>query len=111
MASIRKRTSKDGVVLYRVDIRLKGYPAQRATFKRLTDARKWAQAIESAIREGRYFRTAEARKHTLGEAIDRYVDTVLPAKKPVTVRPQRQHLEWWRQELGGWYWRTLPRPG
>jgi integrase len=101
MASIRKRIAKDGTVSHRVEIRLKGHAPQRATFKRLTDARRWAQATESAIREGRYFRTAEARKHTLADAIDRYGDTVLPAKKPNTVSQQTQQLGWWRQELGG----------
>ena len=81
MASIRKRTKKDGSTSYRVDIRLKGFPTQRATFRRLTDARKWVQDTESSIREGRYFKTAQARKHTLGELIDRSIEEILP-KKP-----------------------------
>ena len=56
MASIRKRTHQDGTTTYRVDVRLKGFPPQRATFKRLTDARKWGESTESAIRENRYSR-------------------------------------------------------
>ena len=40
MASIRKRVNKDKAVSYRVDVRLKGFPPQRATFKRLTDAKR-----------------------------------------------------------------------
>ncbi len=42
MASIEKRTTQDGAVSYRVKVRLKGKPTQSATFKRLTDAKKWA---------------------------------------------------------------------
>ena len=61
MASIQKRTSKAGLVSYRVEVRKKGFPPQRATFKRKTDAKKWAEDTESAIREGRYFKTAEAK--------------------------------------------------
>ncbi|MCP5019798.1 MAG: hypothetical protein GY938_31610 [Ketobacter sp.] len=64
MASIRKRVNKNGTVSFRVDVRLKGHPAERATFARLTDAKRWGQQTEAAIREGRYFKTAEARKHT-----------------------------------------------
>lgn len=66
MASIEKRTTDTGETSYRVKIRLKGYPTQTATFKRLTDAKKWTQDTESAIREGRHFKTTEAKKHTLG---------------------------------------------
>ncbi len=80
MASIRKRTRKDGTTSYMVEVRLKGFPPQTATFKRLTDAKKWGQDTESAIREGRYFKTAEARKHTFGELADRFVQDVLPRK-------------------------------
>jgi hypothetical protein len=58
----------------------KGIPASTATFKRLTDAKKWGQQTESAIREGRYFKTAEARKHTFSELADRYIKDVLPTK-------------------------------
>jgi integrase len=98
MASIRKRTNKNGATSYRVDVRLKGFPPQRATFTRLTDARKWGQQTEAAIREGRYFKTAEARKHTLGDLIDRYTQDVLPSKPKA--RNQQQQLEWFKSEIG-----------
>lgn len=98
MASIRKRKRQDGSTAYRVDVRLKGFPPQRATFNRLTDARKWAQHTESAIREGRYFKTAEAQRHTLAELIDRYIRDVLPTKsKNINQLPQ---LKWWKDRIG-----------
>ncbi|MET0014784.1 MAG: site-specific integrase [Sedimenticola sp.] len=100
MASIRKRTKKDGTTSYRVDVRLKGFPPQRATFKRLTDAKKWGQQTEAAIREGRYFKTAEARKHTFSELADRYVKSVLPAKSLSAEKAQTSQMNWWKGELG-----------
>lgn len=98
MASIRKRTNKDGSVSYRVDVRLKGFPPQRATFERLTDARQWGKNTESAIKENRYFKTAEAQKHTLGDLIARYIRDVLPTKPKA--RNQQQQLEWFKAEIG-----------
>jgi len=97
MASIRKREGKNGIS-YRVEVRLKGFPPQRATFKRLTDAKKWVQHTESAIRERRYFKTAEARKHTLSELIDRYKRDVLPTKSENI--SQAHQLTWWSDEIG-----------
>lgn len=98
MASIRKRTNKDGSTSYRVDVRLKGFPPQRVTFKRLTDAKKWAGQTEAAIQEGRYFKTTEARKHTMAEAITRYKESVLPAKRDS--KKQDGQLDWWSDEIG-----------
>lgn len=99
MASIEKRTAQDGKTSYRVKVRLKGYPVQTATFDRLTDARKWAQHTEAAIREGRHFKTAEAKKHTLADMVNRYIKDVLPTKPKEADRQQNQ-LEWWKSQIG-----------
>jgi integrase len=99
MATINKHVSADGATTYRVRVRLKGYPLQTATFKRQTDARKWVQDTESAIREGRHFKTAEAKKHTLAELVDRYIKDVLP-KKPKQIKDQTYQLNWWKDKLG-----------
>lgn len=98
MATIEKHANGKGDTVYRVKIRLKGAPTQSATFRRLTDARRWEQQTESAIREGRYFKTLEAKKHTLAELIDRYIAGVLPAKKDAG--QQQRQLLWWRKQLG-----------
>jgi hypothetical protein len=100
MANFEKRTNDNGEPSYRVKIRLKGYPAQTATFKRLTDAKKWAATTESAIREGRHFKTTEAKKHTLGDLIDRYIKDVLPGKKSKLANNQKAQIEWWKAEIG-----------
>lgn len=97
MATIRKRLGKKATT-YRAEVRLKGFPPQSATFRRLTDAKRWIQDTESAIRENRYFKTAKARKNTFGQLIDRYIQEELPKKaKNINQKPQ---LLWWKSELG-----------
>jgi len=101
MANIRKRTTKTGDTYYTVQIRLKGCPPQNESFNRLTDARKWAQLTEAAIKEGRHFKTAEAKKHTVAEMIDRYATDVAPNKfKPNELRIRGPILDWWKSEIG-----------
>jgi hypothetical protein len=46
MATITEQTAKDRSIIYKVEIRLKGYPRQTATFKRKTDAKKWIASTE-----------------------------------------------------------------
>jgi integrase len=100
MASIRKRANRDGSISFRVDVRLKGFPPQRATFKRLTDAKKWAGQTEAAIQENRYFKTAEARKHTFGELANRYIKETLPKKSASAQGNQKAQLKWWKEQIG-----------
>ncbi len=102
MASIRKRTRKDGSASYLVEIRMKGHPAERATFKRLTDAKKWVQDTESAIREGRYFKTRESQKHTLADMVDRYIRDVLPTMRSAEAKDRQQVLGWFKSEIGSY---------
>ena len=100
MATIEKRNTTDGSIHYRVRVRLKGFSTQTASFKRLTDAKKWVQQIESAIHEGRHFKTNESKKHTLEKAIDRYIQFVLPSKRPNTQKDQKTQLAWWSDKIG-----------
>jgi len=99
MAAIEARRQDDGSQSYRVKVRLKGHPAATGTFQRLTDAKRWAQSTEAAIREGRYFKSAEAKRHTLGDLVDRYIKEVLPTK-PKNASNSEQHLVWWKEVLG-----------
>jgi integrase len=101
MARIKTRTATDGTPRYTAEVRLKGYPSQTATFKRKTDANKWIQDTESAIREGRHFKTTEAKKHTLAELVDRYIKDVIPTK-PKQAAAQRPQLERWKAEIGSY---------
>lgn len=98
MATIKKYQTKEGKTKFYVQVRLKGHAPQTGNFDRLTDARKWVQEIESAIRNNRYFKTAESRKHTFKELADRYISTVLHAKK--TAKCQEAQLLWWKKQMG-----------
>ncbi len=100
MPTIEQRKTKDGHAVYRVKVRRKGYPTQTATFTRLTDARKWAQVTEAAIVEGRHFTTTEAKRHTLADLIDRYLQDVLPHKSASSIYMQTLQLQWWKGQLG-----------
>lgn len=100
MATITKRTDNSGAATFQVKVRLKGHPTQAATFARLTDAKRWAQATESAIRENRHFKTTEAKRHTLADLVDRYAREVLPGKKDGA--HQGRQLDWWKGALGAY---------
>jgi len=99
MAYIEKRKGKDGKLSYRAQIRMKGQPTQSATFSRKTDASKWVQDTESAIRDGRHFKTVEAKRHTAGEMIDRYKKIVLPSKGYQEYN-QGLQFDWWKDRIG-----------
>jgi hypothetical protein len=96
---IDKRTNQDGSESYRARVRIKGQPTVTKTFSSMTVAKKWKRDTEVAIEKGRYFNQIEAQKHTLGEAIDRYIKIVLPGK-PKNAKNLLQHLLWWKQQLG-----------
>src|SRR5262249_2827126 len=100
MATIERRTGKDGHLVYRVKVRRKGQPALSATFTKLSEARKWSQVTEGAVLEGRHFPSQVAKRHTLSELIDRYLADVLPGKRPSTVEHRTQQLGWWQARLG-----------
>ena len=98
MGTITKRLDANGKPYYTAQIRLLRQ-RETVTFKRITDAKKWIQDTESAIREGRYFKTIEAKKHSFADLVDRYIKDVLPTK-PKQARQQEQQLLWWKEKMG-----------
>lgn len=100
MATIEKRERKSGTV-YMADVRVRGFPRQKKTFKRLTDARMWAQQTEAAIRSGEFRNVLKtAKKKTLQDVIDRYRTDVLPHKAGSTRRAEGLILRRWEALLG-----------
>lgn len=100
MASIRKHTNTNGETRYYVQVRLKGHPAETAAFERLTDAKKWIQDTESAIRDGRHFKTNVAKRKTVSDAIERYSKEILPEKK--NHKNQEVYLSYWKKTIGAY---------
>lgn len=99
MQGIEKRTNKDGSFTYRARVRIKGHPSISESFSSLVLAKKWKRDTESAIEHGRFQFPSQEKKHTLADLVDRYIETILPTK-PKNARNVRQHLLWWKHELG-----------
>lgn len=102
MATIEERKNDNGETSYRVKVRLRGHPVATATFKRKTDAKQWGQTTESEIRHGIYFKTSEAKRHTLRELLERYRDEHLPQSGKGTrhIEEQKRQLDWLASDLG-----------
>jgi integrase len=100
MATIRQRQNQDGTLTYHAQVRLKGYPAQTASFKRLTDARRWVARTESDIRDGRHFPGTAAKRHTVADMIDRYSKSILPHKAKSSIVNQTHQFAWWNSRVG-----------
>ncbi len=100
MATIERRERKSGVV-YLADVRIHGFPRQKKTFKRLTDAKLWAQQVESDIRKGEFKNVVKtAGKKTLKDVSERYRRDVLPHKADTTQRMENTFLTYWENALG-----------
>jgi integrase len=94
MASIIERLGSNGQVTYYVRIRRRGFAPASASFTRKTDVNRWIAETEQAIRDGRYLEQVEGRKHTLSEAIDRYL-----SEFEYNLMRKNQ-LKQWEEELG-----------
>lgn len=79
MATIEKRKqTATGETFYRVRVRIQGLPEKQKTFKRMIDAKLWAQQTEAAIRRGEVTNVVTKTKgKTLSDVIVRYRQEVL----------------------------------
>ena len=91
MATIRKRGNR-----YHVQIRLKGFEPETASFPRLTDAKAWASKTETDMRSGRHF--GQSKRHTFNELADGYLVDVVGELKNVDHRTR--HINHWRKVFG-----------
>lgn len=99
MGTIRECVRKDGSKSYHAEVRLKGSPPERESFRTRSLAKQWIQNIESAIRDGRHFKTAKSKKHTVADMIDRMITHWLP-KYPQRQVKQTALLGWWKKQCG-----------
>lgn len=75
-----------------------GFPARTASFPTEREAKRWAKVIEAEMIEGKHYRSAEACRRTLGEAIDRYLLEEIPKKRDGAMH--RSRLPWWKKHAG-----------
>jgi integrase len=102
MASIQRIKSKrTGAVSYRVQVRVKGRLAESETFPNKKEAEAWASSIETAIREGRHFPHAAAKRTTFDTLAEDYVATVLPEFDEAERATRIQRLDWWSKKFAG----------
>ncbi len=107
MGTYRETVRKDGKRSYHAEVRLKGHPPQRGSFRTLTLAKKWIQDTESAIRDGRHAKTVEAKRHTVGEMVDRFIEQWLP-KTPKSRLSKPRCLCGGKRRVAIFFCRSLP---
>jgi integrase len=101
MATIEKRIGASGKATWRVRVRRLGGPSLTKSFARKVDAAEWARGIEHKVDVGEHVPNSEARKRTLADAIDRYLEVTLPrAKHRKNADGQTRLVNWWRAEMG-----------
>lgn len=96
MATIVKREGKRGV-RWQAGVRFDGQ-VKWATFRTQGEAKKWAAKIETDIDEGKHFETAEAKKKTVKEMLDRYDREIIPGNKDR--RNPLRHSKFWKERIG-----------
>ena len=80
MATIEKRSGKGGTT-WPVRVRRLGQPQLTKSFETKKAAQEWAAEPEAKVFAGEQLATSEARKRTVTDAIDRYLEVTLPRCK------------------------------
>lgn len=100
MASIQRIVSSlTREVSYRAQVRVKGHAPQGKTFPNKKEAQQWANSIEAAIRENRYFPHAKAARTLFADLVVRYRNGVLKDMRPSSRVCREQHLVWWLERF------------
>jgi len=102
---VRVPSTRDGgKPAYRAQVRRKGRPTESATFPTKKEAQDWASSLEVAIREGKHFPHAAARRTSFDALAEDYTATVLNEagrfddKERVT---RGRQLAWWADQFKG----------
>lgn len=101
MATIVKKKNKK-TAYYKAIVRLSGFPTQIGMFDKLKDAKEWAVSRESDLRQQRYHHDGKAKKYSVGDLIDQYIEKILYTKttKKRYIEGQHQQLKWWNSRIG-----------
>ncbi len=95
MATLQRRGTR-----WRAQVRRQGLPPLSKTFEKHEDAKRWAQNVEGRLAVGEVLDLSEARRTTLGEALERYLAEVTPLKKGA--KQERVRIQaWLRDPLAG----------
>jgi integrase len=91
MASIQRRGER-----WRVQVRRHGLRPLSKTFDKHEEARRWAHKLEGRIAADDFVDLSEARQTSLGEALERYLIEVTPAKKGA--KQERNRIKAWLRD-------------
>ena len=101
MASIQKiKSPLTGEISYRAQIRVRG-KSESATFPVKSEAVEWAGKIETAIREGKHFPHAAARRTTFDALAKSYVENALYDMDEKQRATRVQQVTWWSEQFKG----------
>jgi hypothetical protein len=95
MAFIRKSRAK-GRQRWEWSVRLRGFPHRHGTCPTKTCARECAEKAERELKSG-----IGVGRTTVRQLLDLYESRYLP-QIPRSAHKYRQHLAWWREELGAY---------
>jgi integrase len=98
VATIRERKKAGGTRVFHAQVRMAGFPARTASFRTRRQAERWATMVEAEMIEGKHFRSVEARRRTLADAVDRYFRDELPKKRDA--RMHKTTLSFWKAQIG-----------
>lgn len=85
MATVKARKRKKGTV-YCAEVRIKGHPNLSQTFDRMSDAMRWAEDTEKALRDGGYVGDAPPNDMLFDDALAKYLDETSSDKAKSTHR-------------------------
>ncbi|MBU0944298.1 MAG: site-specific integrase [Proteobacteria bacterium] len=85
MATVKARKRKKGTV-YCAEIRIKGHPSLSQTFERKSEAHRWAEETETALRNNGYVGNAPPDDMLFDDAWAKYLAEVSARKAPSTHR-------------------------
>jgi integrase len=85
MATVKARKRNKGTV-YRAEVRVKGYPRLSQTFDRQSEAMRWAEDTEKALRNGGYVGNTPPNDMLFDDALNKYLAETSSKKAESTHR-------------------------
>jgi integrase len=89
---------------YRAQVRVGNRPSESETFPNKKEAEAWAGKIESAIREGKHFPHAVAKRTSFDALATAYLtdfDATPQDEDDPKDSPRAKHIKWWAEQFAG----------
>jgi integrase len=93
-------TKEGGKPAYRAQIRMRGR-SESETFPNRREALAWAASIETAIREGKHYPHAAAKRTSFDALVKDYTASMLGEVSESEREARTRHLAWWAKRFAG----------